>query len=326
MKRFLKILRFAICLGLIYFVISKVDYEPLKAILRDLRLEFCLAIIGVLYVQDFIKALKWHTLLLAKNINLSILRIIQVDFASTFLSLFVPSTISLDLFRAYGLSKEVASKKQAASSIIVDRALSLFALIVVANVNVVLFYKTIAVPEVAYTSTLTLVAFVAVVLIINSRFLIRFLSRYEATIRKYKILQKLGKLHESINEYKLHKSKLVKVFLLSVAMQTLRIVVYYLASLAVNANIPFQYFMIFTPIVMFLVMLPISLAGIGLRESSFVYFFTKVGVLGTIAFAIPALVSLMVVISVLPGGVIVALKGLALKKQPVTVEESSVIA
>ncbi len=306
-------------------MISKVDYEPLKAILRDLRLEFCLAIIGVLYVQDFIKALKWHTLLLAKNINLSILRIIQVDFASTFLSLFVPSTISLDLFRAYGLSKEVASKKQAASSIIVDRALSLFALIVVANVSVVLFYKTIAVPEVAYTSTSTLVGFVAVVLIIDSRFVIRFLSRYEATIKKYKILQKLGELRESINEYKLHKSKLVKVFLLSVAMQTLRIVVYYLASLAVNANIPFQYFMIFTPIVMFLVMLPISLAGIGLRESSFVYFFTKVGVLGTIAFAIPALVSLMVVISVLPGGVIVALKGLALKKQPVTVEESSVI-
>jgi len=306
-------------------VISKVDYEPLKAILRDLRLEFCLAIIGVLYVQDFIKALKWHTLLLAKNINLSILRIIQVDFASTFLSLFVPSTISLDLFRAYGLSKEVASKKQAASSIIVDRALSLFALIVVANVSVVLFYKTIAVPEVAYISTSTLVGFVAVVLIIDSRFVIRFLSRYEATIKKYKILQKLGELRESINEYKLHKSKLVKVFLLSVAMQTLRIVVYYLASLAVNANIPFQYFMIFTPIVMFLVMLPISLAGIGLRESSFVYFFTKVGVLGTIAFAIPALVSLMVVISVLPGGVIVALKGLALKKQPVTVEESSVI-
>ncbi len=306
-------------------MISKVDYEPLKAILRDLRLEFCLAIIGVLYVQDFIKALKWHTLLLAKNINLSILRIIQVDFASTFLSLFVPSTISLDLFRAYGLSKEVASKKQAASSIIVDRALSLFALIVVANVSVVLFYKTIAVPEVAYISTSTLVGFVAVVLIIDSRFVIRFLSRYEATIKKYKILQKLGELRESINEYKLHKSKLVKVFLLSVAMQTLRIVVYYLASLAVNANIPFQYFMIFTPIVMFLVMLPISLAGIGLRESSFVYFFTKVGVLGTIAFAIPALVSLMVVISVLPGGVIVALKGLALKKQPVTVEESSVI-
>ncbi|TDI80595.1 MAG: flippase-like domain-containing protein [Caldithrix sp.] len=325
MKLFLKILRFSICLGLIYFVISKVDYEPLKAILRDLRLEFCLAIIGVLYVQDFIKALKWHTLLLAKNINLSILRIIQVDFASTFLSLFVPSTISLDLFRAYGLSKEVASKKQAASSIIVDRALSLFALIVVANVSVVLFYKTIAVPEVAYISTSTLVGFVAVVLIIDSRFVIRFLSRYEATIKKYKILQKLGELRESINEYKLHKSKLVKVFLLSVAMQTLRIVVYYLASLAVNANIPFQYFMIFTPIVMFLVMLPISLAGIGLRESSFVYFFTKVGVLGTIAFAIPALVSLMVVISVLPGGVIVALKGLALKKQPVTVEESSVI-
>ncbi|MCH7681095.1 flippase-like domain-containing protein [candidate division KSB1 bacterium] len=324
MKFFLKILRVVICLGLIYFVVSKVDYEPLRAILRDLRIEFCIAIIGVLYVQNFIKALKWHTLLQAKNINLSLLRILQVDFSSTFLSLFVPSTISLDLFRAYGLSKEVASKKQTASSIIVDRLLSLFALIVVANISVLLFYKTIAVPEVAYTSISTLIVFTAVVLIINSRFVVRFLSRYKATIRKYNILHKLEELRGSVNEYKLHRSKLIKVFFLSVAMQTLRIVVYYLASLAVNANIPFQYFMIFTPIVMFLVMLPISLAGIGLRESSFVYFFSKVGVLGTIAFAIPALVSLMVVISVLPGGLILAVKGLALKKQPVPAEESSV--
>ncbi len=324
MKFFLKILRVVICLGLIYFVVSKVDYEPLRAILRDLRIEFCIAIIGVLYVQNFIKALKWHTLLQAKNINLSVLRILQVDFSSTFLSLFVPSTISLDLFRAYGLSKEVASKKQTASSIIVDRLLSLFALIVVANISVLLFYKTIAVPEVAYTSISTLIVFTAVVLIINSRFVVRFLSRYKATIRRYNILHKLEELRGSVNEYKLHRSKLIKVFFLSVAMQTLRIVVYYLASLAVNANIPFQYFMIFTPIVMFLVMLPISLAGIGLRESSFVYFFSKVGVLGTIAFAIPALVSLMVVISVLPGGLILAVKGLALKKQPVPAEESSV--
>jgi len=324
MKFFLKILRVVICLGLIYFVVSKVDYEPLRAILRDLRIEFCIAIIGVLYVQNFIKALKWHTLLQAKNINLSLLRILQVDFSSTFLSLFVPSTISLDLFRAYGLSKEVASKKQTASSIIVDRLLSLFALIVVANISVLLFYKTIAVPEVAYTSISTLIVFTAVVLIINSRFVVRFLSRYKVTIRRYNILHKLEELRGSVNEYKLHRSKLIKVFFLSVAMQTLRIVVYYLASLAVNANIPFQYFMIFTPIVMFLVMLPISLAGIGLRESSFVYFFSKVGVLGTIAFAIPALVSLMVVISVLPGGLILAVKGLALKKQPVPAEESSV--
>lgn len=315
MNFFLKILRFLICLGLIYFVISKVDYEPLKAIVRDIRIEFCLALIVLIYLQDIIMALKWRVLLLAKEIQLPLTKIIQVDFASKFLSLFVPSTISLDLFRAYGLAKAGASKKQTAASIIVDRALGLFALIIVANISVLLFYKAISIPEVAFTSISTLVGFVAFVLIINSRFVIGFLSRYEATIKKYKILHKLEELRGSINEYKLHKTKLVKVFLLSVVIQTLRMVVYYVASLAVNANVPFQYFVIFTPIVMFLVMLPISLAGVGIRESGFVYFFTKVGVLGTIAFAIPALVSLMVVISVLPGGLIIALKGLALKKR-----------
>ena len=179
-------------------------------------------------------------------------------------------------------------------------------------------------PVCAYPSNYTLMGVPAGAVNSQSRWWVACCSRDKATIRKYNSLQKLEELRGSVNEYKLHRSKLIKVFFLSVAMQTLRIVVYYLASLAVNANIPFQYFMIFTPIVMFLVMLPISLAGIGLRESSFVYFFSKVGVLGTIAFAIPALVSLMVVISVLPGGLILAVKGLALKKQSVPAEESSV--
>ena len=44
MKVFLKILRFVICLGISYFVIRTVDYEPLKAIVRDIRMEFGLAL------------------------------------------------------------------------------------------------------------------------------------------------------------------------------------------------------------------------------------------------------------------------------------------
>lgn len=324
MQRFLKIARFIIGLVLIYVVIRRVDYQPLKAIVKDIRIEYCLAVLGVFYVQDIIKALKWRTLLLAKKINLSILRIIQVDLASTFLSLFVPSTISLDLFRAYGLSKEVTSRKQAASSILVDRALSLLALLVVANLSVALFYEKIKIPEVAYSSISILLIFVFIVVTLNSRIFIRYLSRFDKFFKKFRILQKLDELRRSIIEYRLYKSQLVKVFVLSTIMQVLRIVVYYLASLAVNADISFMYFMIFTPVVMFLVMLPISFAGIGLREGSFVYFFTKIGVMVSTAFAIPALVSLVLIVSVLPGGLIIAFKGLALRKEAISIKESTI--
>ncbi len=324
MKIFLKSLRWLVCIGLIYFVINKVDYEPLLSIVGQIRIKYCFAILGVLYFQNIIKALKWHTLLLAKGIKIPLRKIIRVDWASSFLSLFVPSTISQDLFRGYGLSKKAVSKKQAASSIIVDRALSLFALIFVANLSVLLFYQTIAVREVAYASFSTLIAFVIVVFIVNRESLVRRLLRC-TTLKKLKVLKKIDELRRSVNEYKLYKARLLRVFLLSVVMQMLRILVYYFGSLAINANVSYEYFMIYTPIVMLFVMLPISLAGIGLREGSFVYFFTKIGVLHATAFAIPALVSLMVVISVLPGGLVIALRGLSLKKRTTVVEESPAI-
>ncbi|RMG76117.1 MAG: UPF0104 family protein, partial [Bacteroidetes bacterium] len=131
----------------------------------------------------------------------------------------------------------------------------------------------------------------------------------------------LGDLRHSINEYENHKIALIKVYLLSLSMQFCRILIYFFASHAVNTVLPFKYFLIFTPIVMFVVMLPISLAGIGLRESSFVYFFSKVGVDPTVAFAISALVSVIIVVSILPGGLVLAFKGLALKKRSTTHKE-----
>lgn len=325
MRRFSKYIRFIVCTLLIYFVIQQVDYGPLKNIYKNIRIQYCIIIFGIIFVQDIIKALKWRILLLVKNIKLSIINIIQVDYASTFLSLFVPSSISLDLFRGYGLSKEVASKNQVASSIVVDRALSLFALLMVAITSAFLFYGTIETPEVAYSSFSILAIFVSTVLILNNKYVIRYFSRYKKLIRKYMILKKLNELRHSINEYKYYRDKLVKVFLLSLLMQICRILVYYFAALALNVDMPFKYFMIFTPIVMFLVMLPISLAGVGLREGGFVFFFSKVGVLPSTAFAISALVSFIIIISILPGGLVLAIKGLALKKKSMTIEETSLI-
>jgi len=115
-----------------------------------------------------IKAIKWHLLLVTKKIDLSIFKILRVDYASTFLSLFVPSSISLDLFRGYSLSREVTSKKIAASSIIVDRAIGLFALTVMANLSVLLFYKNINLPQLTYTVFSVLLFSIASVILLNS--------------------------------------------------------------------------------------------------------------------------------------------------------------
>jgi uncharacterized protein (TIRG00374 family) len=319
-KKILKAVRFFICTALIYFVISQLDYEPLKEIFSELNLIYCLLILTTLYFQNVIKALKWHTLLAAKQIKIPLLRIIQVDFASTFLTLFVPSSLSLDLFRAYGLGKEAIPKKHAASSIIVDRILSLFALLTVANLSVLFFYRLIRLPEVMYFTVSVLCLFLTVILFINSRFFDRFIQRYDQLIQKYKILGKLVELHHSIQDYRSFRKQLFVVFLLSLAMQSCRILVYYFASLAVNADVALVYLMVFTPVVMFLVMLPISLAGIGLREGSYIYLLGQIGVPASTAFAISALVSLVVVISILPGGLILAFKGLALKQKTATLE------
>jgi uncharacterized protein (TIRG00374 family) len=212
--------------------------------------------LAILLVQLFIKALKWHILLSARGIKISIGKILQVDYASTFMSLFVPSSISLDIFRAYGLSREYVSKKHAASSIIVDRVLGLLALLTVACISVALFYDTIKVPTAAYISFSALALFILMILLFTSKSVDRYIAGKETFIQKSRLLKKLNGLRSSINEYTLYKKQLSRVFLLSVLMQLARIFVYYSAALSMNAHIDLEYFLALTPIVILFVVLP----------------------------------------------------------------------
>ena len=314
MKRYYRHIRFLLSFLLIYLIISRIDFAPLKIVLKDIRIQYIFMGFAIFLVHDLIKATKWNILLKLKDIRIGIIKLIQLDYASKFLALFLPSSISVDLFRAYGLSKEVASLSQAASSIIVDRVLSLLSLVVIANISLAAFYETVGNPQIAYITVTALIVMILGITALSNERIDTKLMKHENSLNRIGFLRKMITLRRSIMDYKKYRGKLLCVFSLSIIMQLFRIAIYYTASLAVNVEINYQYFVIFTPIVVLVSMLPISLAGIGLREGSFVYFYTKIGVSPHNAFAIAALVSLMVIFSSLPGGLVLAMKGLVVKK------------
>jgi hypothetical protein len=64
------------------------------------------------------------------------------------------------------------------------------------------------------------------------------------------------------------------------------------------------YYFIFVPLIMLLIMLPVSFNGFGVREGSFVVFFARVGVPSSQAFIISFVVSVLTTLMTAVGGVV----------------------
>jgi hypothetical protein len=89
---------------------------------------------------------------------------------------------------------------------------------------------------------------------------------------------KLQGMMDALRRYRKHRRAVGQALLLSVILQVLIIVTYYFVGVGLALGVPLAYFFLFVPLITSLAMLPVSVAGLGVRESGVVYFFTRVGV------------------------------------------------
>jgi len=77
---------------------------------------------------------------------------------------------------------------------------------------------------------------------------------------------------------------------LSLIVQFLRILTVYLAALALGIEVPFAPYLVLVPVTALITLVPISLAGLGVREGAFVYFFSRAGMSEAGAFSLSLMV------------------------------------
>jgi len=101
---------------------------------------------------------------------------------------------------------------------------------------------------------------------------------------------------------------LIRALMWSVLLQANVVLHYYLISEALGLGIPPISFFLIVPLATFVMMLPISINGIGVRESTFVFFFGAFAVSSAAAIAFSWIVYGMVVIQGLLGGIVYTLR------------------
>jgi uncharacterized protein (TIRG00374 family) len=259
------------------------------------------------FIGYFISANRWKILLKAQNVDSSIFFLIKSYMVSTFFNNFMPSTIGGDTIRAYDSWRLGKNKIEAILVVSTDRILGILALMIFALSAILASHKTVKNFPLYYMwvplMTIGVVILLYILLISNWRI-------YQKI--KFPIFNKLNKIIDQIENvflsYQDRKDTLLIGFVLSMLLQTNVIIHYYLIAKSLDIPISLINFFVIIPLALFVMMIPITVNAIGVRENIFVFFFTPFGVPESKAIAFSWLAYGIIIVHGIIGGVVFAVR------------------
>ncbi len=256
----------------------RVDRTTFVRSLQALPLKVFLGCVGLYALGYLISTVRWRGLLLAEGIRLPLWRLTLLYLEGSFFNLFLPTLIGGDIVRGYAIYKLTRGHDASIASILVDRLSGFVALIAIALVALGVAYGEIRDPQVAVLVLSVAAIFTLLIAVLLND---RVKERASGVLRVVGLARfqtRLQGLMEAIHRYRGHHLALGQALVLSTLLQALIIVTYYLIGAGLNLRIPIAYFFVYVPLITFMAMLPVSVAGLGVREGSAVYFFARVGV------------------------------------------------
>lgn len=266
-----------VSLALLGFLLNSTDLHALGGLLRSLRLPIFLASLLLYLITQVLSTLRWRCLLQAEKINLSIWRLILLYFEGMFFNLMLPTLIGGDVVRGYKVFHLTRRHEASLASILVERLSGYVALVLIACVALIFAYQYLHDPVVVWLTAASAAGIVGIIAGLLSERLQALFFKLLSSAGLGRFHDTLHRLYEAIQRYWKHRQVLLLAVGISLILQVFIILVFFLISRSLNLSVPLLYFFLFIPLISVVSMIPISVAGLGIREGSAVYFFAKVG-------------------------------------------------
>ncbi len=287
------ILKLFITIVIFYYLFQYIDFNDLKEILAKshggtigIALLFQLA-------STYLAAYRWRAIskLLVFKEKLSFY--VNSYFKGAFFNQVLPSSIGGDAVRILDLTAKGYDKKDAFYGVFVDRIVGLVGLLVLNLLASIIFFGTF---ERDFSILVILISTAGITgfAILFHLDKIKFLANYKGLDLFHRLARRLNKLYKNRN-------LLYKHIAISVIVHLLSVLVLFALADSINIHMNFQTFLIAVPPVFLLTIVPISLAGWGIREGAMVGIFMLVGADETKILAMSILYGLLLIIASFPG-------------------------
>jgi uncharacterized protein (TIRG00374 family) len=258
-------------------------------------------------VVEVAAAFRWHVLLKVQKIHLSLPRLSGLFLIGMFYNQFLPGGTGGDIMKSYYLLKETPDKKAGALlAVVFDRFIGLVALVAITVTLIGLRYDFLAqTPQTRNLLWLLLFLLGTSVLTLISTFVISGFNLFHSLPEKFPGRDKLIEISAAYHLYAHHWRATLVAFATSLVAHLATFTTFLCAAYALGAPVPVVNFFAVMPVERTISALPISFAGIGIREKVLQIMLSGLcGVPEAKAILIGSLSFLIILVCCLPGALV----------------------
>lgn len=234
--------------------------------------------LGLIFINLIIASERWRVLIRSQGITSHVFPVFKLSLIGAFFNFAMPGGVGGDVIKAYYFTREnPGSKVVAVTSVLMDRILGLFAMILMALL--VMFYDMNHVLKIPVLLTLfwfilaLFLGFTVALSLIFSQNIYQS-GILKKVIRKLPLSEKFMKLYESIHLYGNDGKRVLLVIVMSLIAQMCSVLFLYLVGMVAGyTDISAKTYFLVAPLGFMATAIPISPAGVGVGQAAFYFLF-----------------------------------------------------
>src|SRR5437660_4565332 len=306
-KIFLTIIQLVVTVGLLVWVYhDPKKLAEMRAALKHVHLQWIGAGMLAYFLVEVAAALRWHILLKVQGIRLSFPRLSGLFLIGMFYNQFLPGGTGGDIIKSYLLLKETDKKAGALLAVVFDRFIGLVALVAITVTLVSMRFDLLSQTYETrrYLWFLLILLSISIASLLAS-FVVSGFNLFHLLPHKFPGREKLIEIAAAYHLYARHWFATLIAFGASLVAHLATFLTFLCAAYALRADVIVTNFFAVMPIERTMSALPISFAGVGLREKVLQTMLHQVcGVNEGVAVLIGSLSFLIMVLCCLPGGIV----------------------
>ncbi len=301
------LIKVAISLGILYVLFESVELDVLGDAFINVNLSLLVVALCFVLSIRFIMTFRWQIVLRLYKLFPKFFNLLSIVFISNSIGHLLPGG-GIDVIRSYQLSKEEGVVAEVAASVFVDRVVGLLSMLLIAFFASIIGFLLSETPILyLFITSAALIIFLAIYSLRKRLAAIKYDSLVSAGSLKF-VFSAFNKFVISLSNAPLPRAAVLKLLALSMAVQLVRIIVFFIIFAALGVQVDGLLFMLFIPLLFIIMLMPISVGGLGVREGALYLFFNPYGVSLEDCTAAGLLFHLLQIISLLPGLLLFLLK------------------
>jgi len=274
-------IKLAVSVGLLALLFSRTDVGRLWMTARNASLRW-LSVALVLYFMTVLASIwRWRLLLQAQDVEVAPRTLSGSMLVALFFNNFLPSNIGGDVIRIRDTARAAGSKTLATTVVLADRVLGLMGLVLVAALGASMAagaagHRPAPIwPSWLWAGFLIGAATAAPMLLAPAG--VGRLLQPLTVLHPEWVGGRIESLTAALARFRDRPGTLIRCFGAAVFVQMLGVVFYVAVAYALGVNIRPWDLAVIVPISIVVQMLPVSVNGFGVREATFSFYFTRVG-------------------------------------------------